>query len=434
MLHAMRERRLFFTVLFAFLILTAAPCVHAQSGKITALHVTGSKHFASEQIAAMSGLKPGDTVTKDDIQAGADRLAALGPFLNVTYRFRPQGNDGVEIEFQLQDAPLVPVAYDNFPWFTDKELNDALRNVVPFFDGTAPEQGAILDLMNEALEKLLGTRNVKGTIERTLLGRPDSGGMMVQFKVAGASLRVNGLQFGHPLAGEDRRVRERLDDIVGKAYSRFAIEVFLREQVRPVYLERGHLNVKFGTPEPRFTGNPNRPLEDNVLVVVPVETGPAYKWGGAEWTGDLAFGPAALNTFLGMMPGEVVNGMKLEAGFDRVRNEYARTGYLDCVINSEAAFDNTGGKVTYRVGVIEGAQYRMGEMVITGLSLAAEKQLLAAWRIAKGQVFDKMYFEDFVEKGVKLLFADTPVHYDELGRWLRTNPETKTVDVLLDFK
>lgn len=415
------------------MLFSAASNLCAQSGKVIGLKVTGSQRFASEQIVAMSGLKPGDTITKNDIQAAADRLAGLGSFLNVQYRFRPQG-DGVDIEFQLQDAPVVPVAYDNFPWFTDAELNNALRAAIPYFDGTAPEQGTILDLMSETLAKLLPTRQVSGTIERTLLGRPDSEGMMMQFKVEGTTLRVNALQFSHPLAGEDRRIRERLDDIVGKAYSRFAIELFLREQVRPAYLERGYLQVKFGTPEPRFTGNPNRPLGDNVLVVVPIEPGPVYKWGGAEWSGTTAFGPAALNGYMGLVLGELANGNKIEAAFDRVRNEYVRRGYLDVRVDSETTYDHAGGKVSYRAGVTEGAQYRMGEMVITGLSLAAERKLLASWRIPAGEVFDKMYFEDFVANGVKLAFGDLPVHYDEIGRWLRPNPQTKTVDVLLDFK
>lgn len=401
---------------------------------MTSVTVVGSKRFPADLIAAMSGLKPGGAVTPETIQAAANRLAQLGPFLNVRFRFRSKG-DAVEVEFQLEDAPLVPVSYDNFPWFTDAELNDALKAVIPFFDGTAPEQGAVLDLMSETLAKLLPARGVKGTIERTLLGRADGEGMMMQFRVEGASLRVNGVQFSDPVAGQDKRVRERLDDIVGKAYSRFATEVFLREQVRPVYLERGHLRVHFGPPEARFTGNPNQALPDNVLLLVPIEPGPAYQWGGAEWTGATAFGPAALNSYLGIVLGEVANGNKIVAAFEHVRNEYGRTGYLDAKVEPAAVYEDKTSTVRYRVRVTEGVQYHMGQMIITGLSLAAERKLAAAWRIPAGEVFDRLYFEDFVENGVKLAFGDLPVHYEEpIGRWLRTNPAAKTVDVLLDFK
>ncbi|MGH9790888.1 MAG: hypothetical protein ACRD5W_06735, partial [Candidatus Acidiferrales bacterium] len=57
-----------------------------------------------------------------------------------------------------------------------------------------------------------------------------------------------------------------------------------------------------------------------------------------------------------------------------------------------------------------------------------------AWTPAKGAVFNRAYFEEFVESGVKKAFEDYVVHYQQIGRWLRTNPQTRVVDVLLDFQ
>jgi hypothetical protein len=76
----------------------------------------------------------------------------------------------------------------------------------------------------------------------------------------------------------------------------------------------------------------------------------------------------------------------------------------------------------------------MGELVITGLSVVAERKIREAWGIAKGTTFDRAYFEEFLESGVKRAFADYVVHYQEIGRWLRTNPDARVVDVLLDFR
>ena len=87
----------------------------------------------------------------------------------------------------------------------------------------------------------------------------------------------------------------------------------------------------------------------------------------------------------------------------------------------------------YRATLDEGVQYRMGEMVITGLSPAAERKLVEGWHLPRGQIFDGLYFEEFLAKGIKEAFGDYPVHFDEVGRWLRTNAETRTVDILLDF-
>lgn len=438
--------RRFILIVAALLLLPVGSTTPAaaQSGKVAAVLVSGSARFPSEQIATMCGLKPGDEVTKEDIQAAADRLAQLGPFLNVSYRFRSRGAD-VEIEFQVNDAPLLPVSFDNFPWFTDEEVTARLRQAVPFFDGTAPEQGTILDLMKQALEQMLKERGVSAAVECSPLGRPLGDGMMMQFRTVGASLRVGAIEFSDPLARESARVRERLSDLVGKAYSRFAVEMFVLEQVRPAYLERGHLRANFGEPQARFTGDPNKPLSDQVVVLIPVEPGPAFNWAGAEWTGMTAFGPDALNAILGVTLGELANGSKIQGALDRVRAEYGAHGYLDLQLSATPAYAEVEAAgqhvntVKYRIALQEGPQYHMGQMVITGLSLAAERKLLAAWQVPGGQVFNLGYFENFVAqiepgRDREPVFGDLPVHYEELGRWLRKNAEAKVVDVLLDFK
>jgi len=60
--------------------------------------------------------------------------------------------------------------------------------------------------------------------------------------------------------------------------------------------------------------------------------------------------------------------------------------------------------------------------------------LLSNWKIARGDVFNNTYFEDFLNGGAGKIFKDTPVHFQHIGHLLRPNPQTKTVDVLLDFQ
>ncbi len=127
------------------------------SSVIAEIHQTGSTHYHDAQVAAASGLKPGDAVTREQLQAAADRLAQIGIFSQVNYRFTTRGDKGdkIVLEFQLADAPVVPVTFDNFPWFSDEELSAAIREVVPFFDGTAPPDGLLLDTIAAAISTLL---------------------------------------------------------------------------------------------------------------------------------------------------------------------------------------------------------------------------------------------------------------------------------------
>ncbi|MCL4523284.1 MAG: hypothetical protein M1453_15250 [Acidobacteria bacterium] len=424
------------TILFLLGICLLASPLAAQTAKLAQIKVSGSSRFPESLIAPASGLSIGDTISKDDIQAAANRLADLGPFTNVRYKFTSQA-DTVSVEFTLADAPTIPVLFDNFTLFSDEELTQAIKDSVGLFDGTAPEQGSILDSMTDALQQFLAQHGIKAVVERTYLAGPGESGMLQRFEIKGAAgLKVGAVQFGDALAAESNKLAVPLRDLIGKPFSRFSIGVFASEQVRPLYLARGHLRVQFGTPQARFTGNPTQPLPDNVTVILPITPGPAYRWGGATWSGNTVFIPQALVDFMGFAPDELADGMKVEAGWERVKKEYARHGYLDAAIDAEPALDDAAARVRYCVRVTEGIQYRMGRLVITGLSLTAERLLIAAWRIPAGEVFDKSYFDDFLANQVKnkKLFGEHVVHFQRADHLLQTDLLHKTVDVLLDFK
>src|ERR1700683_3866288 len=102
-----------------------APANAAGSAVIGEVHASGSTRYTDDQIAAAAGLKPGDKVTREQIQAGADQLSSLGIFSLVNYRFTTTANK-IIITFELKDATVVPVAFDNFPWLTDDELTAAI--------------------------------------------------------------------------------------------------------------------------------------------------------------------------------------------------------------------------------------------------------------------------------------------------------------------
>ena len=84
-------------------------------------------------------------------------------------------------------------------------------------------------------------------------------------------------------------------------------------------------------------------------------------------------------------------------------------------LNADPQFDDAAHQISYRVSISEGPQYRMGDMVITGLSLDAEKRLRQAWQIAPGQVFDDGYYE----KHMKILCETQPRYFWRIARSLQ---------------
>lgn len=413
-------------------LLPAASVAQEQAGtaRLAAIQVTGSARFSSEQIVAATGLHIGAQVGRDDLQRAADDLAKTGRFSSVQYRYAST-DAGVRAEYQVTDAAAVPVWFDNFPWFTDDDLIAALKSSVPLFDGTAPEGGAVVDAISNALENQLAARGLHATVSHVLTTAPGTDERIQQFRVEEAGLNIASVEFSDSLAQSERGIQSRLSDLVGAKYSRAAVVLFEFEQVRPVYLSHGFLRARFGPPTVRIVGSGGAA---RVAITAPIEPGPAFAWHAPTWAGNSVIGVLELNTLVPLHEGDVADGMKIEGGWQAVRDAYARRGYLNADLVATPHFDDSAKTIAYAVSISEGPQFRMGKLVLTGLSIEGERRIRTAWKIPPGAVFDKGVYEEFVSSGIKEAFSGLPVHYEKIGRFLQEDPKNATVDVLLDFQ
>lgn len=391
------------------------------------LSVTGSAKFQSDEIVPATGLHVGQVVTRQDIQEGANALAALGPFANIKYDFFT-ASSGVQIRYEVTDAPTVPAYFDNFPWFTDAQVIAFVKTSVPLFDGSTPTRGKILDDVAKALERELQTHTVTADVSHQLITLPWNEEQVMMFRAEGeAAPEIQSVQFSDALASSDHGIADRLGDVVGKPYSRMAVGTFEFEQVRPVYLAHAFLSVKFGDPAAQLHGN-------KVVVRAPIDPGPAFTWSGLSWEGNTAITGTELDAAVNLVPGTSANGMQIQAAWEKVRAAFERLGYLDVQVAAVPHFDEAAKRVSYEVKITQGPQYHMGKLVLSGLSMEGERRLREAWKIAPGAVFDDSVYQEFLDDGIKHAFAGLPIHYQTIQKYLEKHPEQGEIDVMLNFE
>lgn len=428
---AMRLRLLFSVALLLF-----APATFAQTATLKEIQAGGLKTLTEPQLIQLTGLTIGSQVGRKDLQDSADILVRSGLFTTVNYSFTTH-NDAVTVTFKLQENPRMKVSYDNFPWFSDSELNDAVRKDIPFYDGTLPEGGAVIDLVANSLAAFLASQGTPVSVGHDVLVNPLAEGSLQQFHVVGLAPKIASVEFSDPNLATNRAVLQHIPEIRGKPYSRMTIDIFLAEAIRPVYQQLGNLRAAIGPAEVRLSGNPNQRLPEQIPIFVPCNPGPVYQWQGVEWSGNAALSTMTLTTTIGMKTGDVANGIAIETGLDRVRDEYGHLGFLEVKLNPEPVYDDQAHKVSYRVSIVEGPKFTYSAMVITGMSLAGERLIREAWPAKPGDVFDKKIFDQLLNRleiHRDTVFKDLPIHYDTVGHWLQTDPAKGTVDVLLDFK
>jgi outer membrane protein assembly factor BamA len=419
---------LIFAGVFLAVFIPSSQAQTAQSGseRLAAVTVSGSAKFHSDQIAPLTGLHAGQQVTRDDIQKGADSLANSGLFTNVQYRFAT-GSAGVEIHYEVADAPAIPVFFDNFPWFSDAELIAGLKTSVPLFDGTAPDHGTILDDISSALTRQLQAHAITVEVTHEAVTLRWNEEKVLRLTAQGAIPTIQSVEFSDVLANTDHAIADRLPDIVGKPYSRSAVETFEFEQVRPVYLAHSFLQVKFGEPTPTVETN-------HVVVHAPIDIGPAYVWNGVTWEGNQAISSAELTKLVDVSLGGPANGMKIQSSWENVRNDYSRLGYLDARLDPIPHFNDATKLASYDAKITEGRQYHMGNLVLSGLSMEGERRIRSAWTIPSGAVFDDNFYREFLENGIRQALTGLPVHYEKIGRYLDKNESAGTINVMLDFQ
>jgi outer membrane protein assembly factor BamA len=429
--------RLPFSYQLALVIFLSLPSMApAQTATLREVHSEGLKNLAEADVTSLSGLSIGSQVDRKGLQDAADALVRTGLFAKVNFSFATHG-DAVSLTFRLEENPQIPVSYDNFPWYSDSELTEAIHNDLPFFNGKLPEAGAAVERAAQSLKAFVSPRDATAQIEHLVIANPLADGSVQQFRIEGPSPQIASVDFSDPNLAQNLAVKAHLSEIVGKPYSRLSIDIFLGEQIRPIYQQAGFLHAQIGPAEVRLSGNPTQKFPEEIPIYIPSQPGAIYRFKNSEWTGNSVLSSITLTNDLGLKQGQIADGMAIEAAWDRIREEYGHRGYLDVKLNPGPVYDDAGHTVSYQVTVAEGPQYKYTGLTISGMSLAGERLLRESWPLKEGQVFDKSAFEQILTKletHHDAVFKDLAVHYDTVGHWLQTDPAKATVEVLLDFK
>ncbi len=407
-----------------------------QSVRLEKIEFKGLERVTEAEALEKSGLRSGQSVSVDAIEAAADRLLESGLFANLSYKLKGTTDKAV-LTFEVVEPRLtLPVRFDNFVWFTDEELTAAVRRKFPAFDGSAPQQGNATEQIRQALEELLREKKVEGQVEYTLSADPSGRGVEHLFAVKGPGLRVCKLNYAGARAVTEETLVTKSAGIFDNDFSRAYVAGFVESNLLPLYHERGYLRAAFSPPKAVPDSSPEC---QGVAVTMNVDEGSIYVWDKATWEGAAGLTPEELNAALGMRQREVANVTKIANGLARVRRAYGRKGYLGVRIRPELEFDDSARTVAYRFRVEEGAQYRMGELTMTGLDEASVNNLRGRWRLLHKEVYDEGYVDEFVKKSVPefqkdAVRAGNPVPNLKVQSRVTPDHEKHTVDVALDFK
>jgi outer membrane protein assembly factor BamA len=196
----------------------------------------------------------------------------------------------------------------------------------------------------------------------------------------------------------------------------------------PVCLQRGYLKASFADSDARVVTQSGSEVEvDAIFAVTP---GKVYSTSSVEWKGNAVVKVEDLQHLIHLPTGQPADAVRLVTDLEDVAKLYHTRGYMTARITPKPLLDDDKSTVHYDLYVIEGDQFKMGELEIVGLDSQAKAHLQAAWTLGEGEPYNGEYPKQFLEETSRLLPRGVPwgISIHEA-----VNEKDKTVDVTLRF-
>ncbi|MCU1256049.1 MAG: hypothetical protein JWM83_2348 [Candidatus Angelobacter sp.] len=416
----------FFMRRFLLVIVCLLPALAGAADHFTLARVlvSGSQRYREDDLVRATGLVVNTQVTASDLQNAANRLGNSGAFSSVQFLFKPAiGTKGVEADFQVADADkYLPALFENFVWFSDHELQEAVHQAVPLYHGELPTSGNMSDEVSAALSKFLVSKGLPSEISYMMSATFGGPPTAYKFRVADADLKVSEVTLVGAAHMLPEPVAKAVSPLKGTTYLLSDVAVVLEKNLAPIYRQHGYLKFAIAAIKPKVQA------KDLVAIEVTVSEGEQYRLTGFSWAGNTLISSDELSKRISLKAGSPVDEPQVERDLTQVRKLYGKFGREGVTIKPVPSFaDDT---VSYAFQVTEGDLYHMGKLEIQGVETEQAHKLEGTWKLAEGEPYDATYVQQFMANTV----AKVPGHKWHWMMFEHVDDVQKTVSVRLQIK
>lgn len=390
------------------------------------IHVVGNERLSAADIVAASGLRTGESVTRDDFDAANQKLFETGFFASVNYRYAAKTRGdvvGFSLTLQVAEEPAETQVIVDIPGVDEAALWRDLAATSPFARPQMPQNEHAAAYYQHAIENWLRQNKRQDQIlmkDETDLAR---GTMAVVFVFANLP-KIGEVVFSGNAALDNAALQRAIVKVApGADYTDRLFRRMLELNVRPLYEEKGHLTVSF----PHVTIAD--PAAATSTVNVEINEGPPWTLGKVELTG-LGLPVNEMKTAAQFPEGKLADWKQILACIESMELVLKRNGYLNVSSKPVRSFHENGNVVDLNVQVRKGEQFVFAGLQISGFSPELEQKARKLWKLQQGAPMDMPYVDEYIRAMLDAL----RIQVRSVSNALHVRRGTNLVDVALAFQ
>lgn len=225
-------------------------------------------------------------------------------------------------------------------------------------------------------------------------------------------------------------LQEKIDLKLGSVYNPVDVER-AKEKVKEAYEDEGYFEVQISSAVEKFG-------DGDVKVIFTVNEGRRITIEKIVFRGNKGLKDSIIKDAMATKERQLfilrgtVQRQKLEEDIDRIVGVYQDHGYVQMRVERyDTSVNRETARVTITIDIVEGAQYRVGTIKLTGLSLLPDVEVRRQLRFKTGDVFSRSELRDTV-RGITDLYSTIGHASSEVIPRTEQQPATLTIDVTIE--
>lgn len=276
-----------------------------------------------------------------------------------------------------------------------------------------------------ALESYLATRNQGTRVIGRLVSAP-GGKLVMTFRPAEQPPSITFVKFENSTVLRAEDLQKAFYQVaLGIPYTEERLRELLDHNIRPLFEEKGRLQVRFG---PFRTEESKEPA--GLVVTVPVAEGEEFHFGKVRLAGNTKLPERELGRLVKLEEDQMANFALVNKAVADIEARYKRDGYMHVKATVERTLAEKTKAVDLVIRILEGDRYTFRNLEIKGIDINAAAAVRKRWGIQRGQPFDESY------PGTFLKHIEEEAMFDRLAKTafhVTVDEESKMVDVQLEF-